>query len=244
MYKLRRGVPRDYKEALKWYQKAADLGNADAQYWLGNMYYFGEGVLEDSKEAAKWFQKAADLGNSDAQYRLGDMYYLGEGVLEDSKEAAKWFQKAAEAGDADRLARERLARERLGEMYRDGEGVPQDNVLSYFWFSLSGRERDDSLRELEKRMTPEEIKEATFKAIAWLRKAAEAGDADARKRLGEMYRDGQGVPKDNVLSHFWLSVSRLYVRTELEELEKLMTPAQIKEAQSEAKQRFEEMKRK
>src|SRR5208283_2949728 len=32
---LGRGVGKDYEEALKWYRKAADQGNAAAQYNLG-----------------------------------------------------------------------------------------------------------------------------------------------------------------------------------------------------------------
>jgi len=29
------GVPRDYVQAVRWYRRAADQGNADAQYNLG-----------------------------------------------------------------------------------------------------------------------------------------------------------------------------------------------------------------
>src|ERR1035438_1005386 len=31
MYDAGKGVPRDYAEAMKWYRKAADQGNADAK---------------------------------------------------------------------------------------------------------------------------------------------------------------------------------------------------------------------
>jgi len=40
-------VPQDYKEAVKWYLKAAEQGYALAQFNLGNMYYNGDGVLQD-----------------------------------------------------------------------------------------------------------------------------------------------------------------------------------------------------
>ena len=32
------GLEQDFKEAVKWYQKAADQGDADAQYNLGSRY--------------------------------------------------------------------------------------------------------------------------------------------------------------------------------------------------------------
>jgi TPR repeat protein len=38
MYEKGQGLAQDYAEALKWYRKAADQGNADAQYGLGGMY--------------------------------------------------------------------------------------------------------------------------------------------------------------------------------------------------------------
>ena len=47
IYYLGDGIPRDYKEAVKWYTKAAEQGNADAQYNLGVMYYIGEGITQD-----------------------------------------------------------------------------------------------------------------------------------------------------------------------------------------------------
>ena len=74
MYDTGVGVPQDYKEAVKWYTKAAEQGDVDAQNNLGAMFDNGEGVVQDYKEAFKWFTKAAEQGDVDAQYNLGDMY--------------------------------------------------------------------------------------------------------------------------------------------------------------------------
>jgi TPR repeat protein len=38
MYREGEGVPQNYAEALKWFRKAADQGNANAQFKLGIMY--------------------------------------------------------------------------------------------------------------------------------------------------------------------------------------------------------------
>jgi hypothetical protein len=96
MYANGRGVLKDYKQAAKWYQKAADQGDADAQYNLGVMYDKGRGVLKDYKQAVKWYQKAADQGLADAQYNLGVMYTNGEGVPKDLSKAKYWIKKAYE----------------------------------------------------------------------------------------------------------------------------------------------------
>ena len=73
MYDKGEGVEQDHEEAVKWYRKAADQGDADAQFNLGVMYYNGEGVPEDDKEAVKWWRKAAEQGHAEAQYFLDDL---------------------------------------------------------------------------------------------------------------------------------------------------------------------------
>jgi hypothetical protein len=60
MYSEGRGVEQDYKEAAKWYLKAAGKEHAQAQAMLGYMYSKGQGVEQDNKEAIKWFRRAAE----------------------------------------------------------------------------------------------------------------------------------------------------------------------------------------
>jgi len=101
MYNHGKGVPKDNKEALKWYRKAASQEDGLAQTMLGYMYYDGEGVPKDYKEAFKWYRKAASQEASPAQFQLGQMYHLGLGVPKDNKEALEWYRKAASNGLAE-----------------------------------------------------------------------------------------------------------------------------------------------
>ena len=48
----------DYTNAMEWFQKAADLGSADASFLIGYMYCEGLGVEQDSAKAAEWYAKA------------------------------------------------------------------------------------------------------------------------------------------------------------------------------------------
>jgi TPR repeat protein len=150
-------VPKDYKEAVKWWRKAADQGHELAQFDLGNAYDNGRGVLKDDKEALKWYRKAADQGHAHAQFTLGLMYANGTGVLKDPKEALKWYRKAADQEHAN-------AQFNLGWMYENGQGVLKDPVTAYAWYSLSafnGNEEGKEDRDkLAKKMTPEQIVEA------------------------------------------------------------------------------------
>ena len=89
-------IKKQYEEAAKWLRKAAEQGDADAQYNLGVCYDNGRGVPQDYAEAVKWYRKAAEQGDADAQYNLGVCYIFGRGVKRDCEEAEKWFIKAVE----------------------------------------------------------------------------------------------------------------------------------------------------
>ena len=49
----------DYKTALEYYIKAAELGNAEAHYCLSVMYHEGGGVVKDKKKNIYHLEKAA-----------------------------------------------------------------------------------------------------------------------------------------------------------------------------------------
>jgi len=54
---------QEYKAAMSWYQVAANQGNTDAQYWVGNLYEAGRGVSKDLAQARYWYKAAADRGD-------------------------------------------------------------------------------------------------------------------------------------------------------------------------------------
>jgi TPR repeat protein len=66
MYGNGLGVPQDYKSARQWFHKAAEQGNANAQFNLGVMYAKGVGVPQDYVQAHMWFILAA---TKHAKYR-------------------------------------------------------------------------------------------------------------------------------------------------------------------------------
>jgi TPR repeat protein len=69
---LGRGAKRDYKEAMRWFRKAADQGEPDAQYHLGLMYEAGTGVPVDANEALRWFRLSAAQGFKEAREKVDE----------------------------------------------------------------------------------------------------------------------------------------------------------------------------
>jgi TPR repeat protein len=67
----RGGLAKDDEEAVKWYRKAAEQGEVEAQTYLGFMYEQGLGGLPQNRaEAVKWYRKAAEQGYTDAKNAL------------------------------------------------------------------------------------------------------------------------------------------------------------------------------
>lgn len=63
MYENGEGVVQDYKQAEKWYHEAADQGDVDAQFRLGEMYGDGDlGVAQDYVMSHMWFNIAGMNG--------------------------------------------------------------------------------------------------------------------------------------------------------------------------------------
>ena len=67
MYAEGQGLPRDHAESGKWFRKAADQGDANAQANLGVMYANGLGVPEDLILSCMWLNLAAVQGSEDAR---------------------------------------------------------------------------------------------------------------------------------------------------------------------------------
>ena len=76
----------------------AESGDAEAQYNIGNCYFYGLGVKKDYKKAVKWFHKSAEQGNASAANDLGTCYHNGFGVEQDEEEAKRWWRKAVGNG--------------------------------------------------------------------------------------------------------------------------------------------------
>jgi hypothetical protein len=64
---------KSYATALQLYQKLAAAGNVEAQFHLGEMYWYGEGVPQDDAQARAWFGKAQAAGSKQAAAALDTM---------------------------------------------------------------------------------------------------------------------------------------------------------------------------
>jgi TPR repeat protein len=118
------GVAQDYKEAAKWYDKAAQQGVAIAQANLGHLYEQGWGVPRDNGAAAVWYRLAAEQGDDWSQLSLGQMIANNKVENPDLVMGYMWLSLATrskepsvkkQAGDAMKALRPRLKPAQVNE---------------------------------------------------------------------------------------------------------------------------------
>ena len=119
-------ICRNANKAFFWWSRAAEQGNAKAQYMVGYCYYHGDGTPVNRTEAFRWFQLAAEQRIADAQFFLGICYWDGEGTTANKNEAFRCFRNAAEQGVLD-------AQYYLGICYWSGEGIEEDIDEAIRW---------------------------------------------------------------------------------------------------------------
>ena len=104
LYEDGAGVPQDFAEAKRWYEKGAKQKkwNASSMLMLGLLYSKGDGVEKDEKQAMEWLEKACSLdtaGSEFACYKISANYSYGEsGLPQDHQKAFAYAMKAAKKG--------------------------------------------------------------------------------------------------------------------------------------------------
>ena len=194
----------DPKQVERW-RRAADHGDARAQYRLGVLYEYGQDVPEDQSEAARLYCAAAEQGHAEAQSALARMYEEGRGVEQDFVEAVKWYSRHAEQGNTGSCFH-------LALMYENGQHVQQDYVEAARWYREAA-ERGDAVQQFRLGDMYEKgqgVDHDYVEAARWYREAADQGFPAAQFRLGNRYENGRGVPQDYVLAHMYLNLAAAY----------------------------------
>jgi TPR repeat protein len=228
-------ISPDYnvKEAVSWFQRAAQRGYAPAQVNLAVMYSNGWGTRVDYGAALRWLHAAADQGFARAYYNLGILHLEGQGVRRDYDEAFRWFQKGADAGDSS-------AQTNVGYMYDQGLGCPRSPSTAALWYRKAANAGnplgENNLADLYLR--GEGVAQDDAEAFRLFQKAASQGLTGARIKLGYMYAAGRGTQRDQQTAYAWVSAASLAGDPRgndlLHSLQKVLSPEQLVRAQEQA----------
>ena len=202
-------------KAADLYRKAANMGNAEAQTRFAEALFDGRGVARDPAGSRTWLEKAARQGNARAECELGVMLTSGLDIAQERENGLRYLQAAATLGDGyaedylGQLAETGLTGDpslseaymhylkasamgsawgayNVARMHQRGIGVYKNPSEALRWYmkvaSMSGPELQDQWSDL---------------------RSEAAAITGANFRIGDIYADGNGVPKDASEAEKW-----------------------------------------
>jgi TPR repeat protein len=239
---------QDYQAAFTAWNRAAQQGDADAEYNLGQLYRLGQGVQTSYLTAQSHYIKAAEKNHPLAELQLGTMFYSGKLGPDHEQDAFYWLEQAAENNNAQ-------AQWMVGIMSYNGQGTSQNTISAYSWLTLASEQQHTQAMldqaKLKKGLTAKqldladalttsfkqkqtamsEIQQQEKDAFYWLHLAAEKGDSHAQLMVGDMLMSGQGAPQDLVAAYSWFTLAN----------EQLEPKANLKQAELKPKLSVEQL---
>lgn len=230
MYKRGLGVEQSDVAAMALYRKAAiTWDNGEAMFKLAELILK---ISDDKKEALNWFAKAHECGYPQAGLNVAKMWMSGKGVEKNAEKAVDMHRKLLKENCmiSRRVLAQCLC---LGEgcdqdlsaafdLYKEGADVFNDG---YCMVCLANAARYGSgLKGPDLPMAIEYFKKSAAKgfvaamhelgdiyretgnykrAMQWYLKSVKEGHEESKTALGDMHRDGLGVPKSESLSQRW-----------------------------------------
>ena len=181
----------------------AESGDAEAQYEVGNIYYFGKGVPVDHEKANQWYRKAADKGHRYAERALPFEETFGRKVDRWSKKSRKnqvlygimitiitVLFVGAFISNLSKTGRRAKERAKLSEELNQNSGIPRAYPLSYYTQDTMFLRDKSPYRELFDK--------------------AYQGDAGSQLDLCLEYMRGTELSKDLIKAFAWLKLACIY----------------------------------
>lgn len=213
---------RDYVQALSWYRKAALMGNAVAQFYVGEYYYTGRVVEKNNEEAVRWYAKAVEQNYVKAQYRLGSIYttksfFLTPNPFYSPQKGLMLLRTAAECGHAE-------AQYELGEWCYYANHIEHDYKEAVKWFAEAAKQNHT---EAFKRLGScyrwgHGVAKNFVEALKWFEQymkiqklKGENVDSDILFEIGECY---EGIGHyDEAVDYFYYAAQESFSNDEAEE---------------------------
>jgi TPR repeat protein/Zn-dependent protease with chaperone function len=185
-----------FTEAFALATKAAKHGTLNADATLANQYSFGLGVARSADKAVPLLLADVKRGSVNAIDDLGDMVASGRDAEKSPEIAFKLYKIAADLGSA-------MAANDAALAYLSGtSGVPTDVAQATKMLRAASEEYPPALNGLSRalRATPganaDEIRGLLTRLFTEVGHYAELGSLSAQMRLGLLYTNGMGTPRD------------------------------------------------
>lgn len=188
--------PADIKAALKQADagdpkeilRLAEAGRPDAQYYAAVMLIYGRGGGARDPVRGCALAEKASVVRADATHLVGECYRTGLPGKVDADKAKAAFARASEMG----FVRSKCA---LGEMLL-AEPAAASRGLALCTEAATGGDVEAQLKVARIYRSGGPVKANPAEARKWYEKAASQQNAEASRKLGEMYAAGEGGKRD------------------------------------------------
>ncbi|WAC60507.1 hypothetical protein [Brevundimonas sp. SL130] len=136
-------------EGVDELKRAANLGYAPAQTYLGQLYLTGgNGVSANPAESRQWGRRAAEAGDPGGMHLYGMQLYEGDGGVANQAEGLIWLLRAAERGLTD-------SQYNVARIYETGaDGVAKNPTEALKWYMIAARNGDSEAQTAVNRLRP------------------------------------------------------------------------------------------
>lgn len=223
----------DNQKAIYWFEKAADNGNAEAAQFIMEIYRYDcpDGIDAEQRKAfilkwhRRWFDILAAKANKGSANAAKDLMCQ---YVEDCPEditaeegieiARKWYDRWIDILTAKANRGDSMDKWNLAEILLYGDYVPEE-LLDCFMDEDDERNLSQAI-DLYKEVTADchfLLKHKAYfrmgcayndlglwkKALACFKKAAKLNWHEAYAKIGDAYRYGNGIEKDEAQAHKW-----------------------------------------
>ncbi len=181
--------------------KLADSGDSEAQYYAGVMFIFGRKAIQKDPVRGCAYEEKASAGRANAMFLVGMCYQSGAGGSQDNAKAEAAYTRASEMG----FPKAKCA---LGKMLMAN---PQQAArgLDLCQEAAAAGDVDAQVAVGDAYFNGATGKRDYSAARRWYAMAAKQNNTHAARRLGEMYANGDGGPKDTKKAiELWTAAER------------------------------------
>lgn len=189
LYEEGTAVPKDLQKAFEWYEKAAKKNYVAGMKAAGYAYYAGNGVQKNISAAVKLFEAAVKREDPYAQYFMAMLYKEGDGV---EKNEDKYIELLTQSASGNYFTSIKL----LASYYEE----IKDKKQALYWKQKAGLGDKDIAYSLALNYA---VADDDKQAAVWYERAAKMGHIEAAYELGEIYKEGEYLPKDPVKAFEW-----------------------------------------
>lgn len=175
-------VEKNEAEAWKWRERAAERGDAATMFLVGQHYE----KLGNYPEAFKWYKGSSEKGDANTHCALGRCYEEGIGVAQSFANAFNVYNKHFnQNGNGE-------GPYRLGRLYENGNGVRENMPVALQLYLRAGdyAKAQTALGRFHWKGLGGCAKNESTAFNNYFRNAANQGDVEAQRLIGEMYVAG------------------------------------------------------